>query len=178
MFNNQVMFDRLNATKICLNLLWEENDHYSQYMKILLKFITTLLKGGNHSVQKTLFDFFLTNSSCEKFFKKIFDIITDYIESHIDRSHEKTRDEDKVIKKVLRLLQLFCEGHNHLLQSYLIHQNQSKLNYNLVNLTVELLLSFKIHDNNFNIVQQCFETLTEYIQVSFIKYFLIFFILF
>jgi len=64
----------------------------------------------------------------------------------------------------MRLLQLFCEGHNLELQKYLKNQMNSKINYDLVTLTVNSLEAFSICNENFESISQCFDTLTEYIQ--------------
>jgi hypothetical protein len=60
--------DKLNATKIVLMLFWNEFDNDSNYLNYLLKFIILLLKGGNKTVQKTIYDYFLSQPNSEKLF--------------------------------------------------------------------------------------------------------------
>lgn len=70
----------------------------------------------------------------------------------------------KVFCKILRLLQLFCEGHNLHLQKYLSFQENSKINYNLVALTMESLDVLSISNQNFITISQCLDSMTEYMQ--------------
>jgi len=163
----QEMFDRLNATRIFIVLIWEERNGDTQYLYSLFKFMNWLLLGGNATVQKTIYDFFITNSSSEKFFRKMNDLILREI-ANVNISSRNSNVSKKNLKfgmKLMRLLQLFCEGHNLDLQNYLRQQTNSKNNYDLVTLTTKLLSSYKINNENFESVMQCFDTLTEFIQV-------------
>ena len=72
--------------------------------------------------------------------------------------------ETKLVTKALKVLQLFCLGHNIQLQNYLRYQPNSKNSIDLVHLTIQLLLSIKINDHNYSIVMQTFESLTDMIQ--------------
>lgn len=83
---------------------------------------------------------------------------------------------------VLRFLQLLCENHNIQLQNYLRKQLTApaalnKNSYNLINETLELieslcggttgglgLLGLYINEGNFELVDQCLCTLTEFCQ--------------
>jgi len=163
------MFDRLNATKILLILIWEDFENDRQFLYYLFKFFVSLLFGGNRQVQKNIYNFFLSNPISEKFFRKMNELIMNEINYYHNK--KSTQDSDKenkrknLLPKILRLLQLFCEGHNFDLQNYLRFQNQSKTNYDMITITVQLLLSFKISTMNYDTISQCFDTLTEYIQV-------------
>lgn len=55
------MFNRLNAIKIIIILIWEETENDPVYLFYLLKFANHILEGGNTQVQKTLYDFFISN---------------------------------------------------------------------------------------------------------------------
>lgn len=166
MVERQVMFDKLNATKIMMVLIWEEKNGDSQYLYSLLRFMIRLLFGGNPTVQKTIYDFFLTNSSSELFFRKMNDLIHREI-GQVDFSskYSVSKEISQLGMKLLRLLQLFCEGHNRDLQNYLRQQVNSKNNYDLVTLTTKLLAAYRVNSKNFESVMQCFDTLTELIQV-------------
>lgn len=117
----QDMFDRLNATRIFIVLIWDEKKDDTGYLYSLFKFMISLLEGGNATVQKTLHSFFITNSGSEKFFRKVNDLILREI-SNINRNAKNLEDSNKIHRigmKLMRLLQLFCEGHNLDLQNYL-----------------------------------------------------------
>ncbi len=167
------MFDRLNATKILLILIWESTENDPFFLNYLLKFFILLLTGGNKQVQKTLYDFFSSNPLCEKYFRKMNVLIFEEINYYnsMKKSEASSNKRNKILPKILRLLQLFCEGHNNDLQNYLRFQNRSKNNYDLISITVHLLLSFKVSDENYSTISQCLDTLTEYVQVIFKKNF-------
>jgi len=162
----QEMFDKLNATRIFIVLIWDEKNDDTDYLSSLFKFMIWLLLGGNHTVQKTIYDFFITNSSSEKFFRKVNDLILREItNTSLTSKSTISKEISKIGMKLLRLLQLFCEGHNLDLQNYLRQQTNSKNNYDLVTLTTKLLTSYKVNADNYESVMQCFDTLTELIQV-------------
>jgi hypothetical protein len=75
LYTRQTLFDKLNATQIIIVLLWDEYQNDPDYLLTLLKFAIILIENGNQQVQKTLYNFFLTSPSCEKFFFKIKTII-------------------------------------------------------------------------------------------------------
>ncbi len=144
-----------------MKLIWEykgiEGENILFYT---LKIFIRLLTGGNKQVQRNIYDFFLRNSNSERFFKNIYMNISQEISKIKQRNYRKNR----LLPKLMRLLQLFCEGHNLELQKYLKNQMNSKINYDLVTLTVNSLEAFSICNENFESISQCFDTLTEYIQ--------------
>ena len=75
----------------------------------------------------------------------------------------------KLLFQIMRMLQLFCEGHNSQLQKYLSDQINSKNSFDMVGLMANLATSFKISEDNYNIIDQCFDTLSEFIQVLLIN---------
>lgn len=158
-----MFFDRLNATKILTVLFQDENENDPEYLLTLLKFAIILIQGGNRQVQRTLYSVFVSSSSCERFFYKIKKIINSQIAtstSHIKLGPKET----KLVAKSLKLLQLMCEGHNQEMQNYLRYQNNQKISHDLVSLTVQLLASIQITEMNYEIVMQCFCTLTQFIE--------------
>ena len=165
------MMDKLNATMIIISLICSEKENDIGYLYTLLKFGILLLYGGNLNVQKTLHNYFITDLSSEKFFEKMHNLIMREIsknEMPESAKHIEDEKENKLFTmKILRFLQLFCEGHNIFLQNYLRNQIRSKNNYDLVSLIVKLLNSFKVGSENYKNVLQCFDTLTELIQVIF-----------
>ena len=70
------------------------------------------------------------------------------------------------IKNVIKLLQLFAEGHFSDLQNYIRHQANSYHSYNLLDDVADLLGVYMHTEHNefFRIMEQCFDTLSEYIQ--------------
>ena len=71
----QVLFDKLNATRIILVLIWNDDQPELDYLIMLLKFFILLMQGGNKQVQKSIYEFFLSSSLCEKFFVKMKNIL-------------------------------------------------------------------------------------------------------
>lgn len=115
----QVIFNKLNAVKIVMKLIWNENEKGQEYLNNLLKFINILLKGGNLELQQTIFEFANANAECEKFFYKLNTTISTYIVSSSNRAKKISLLQTKVVQKMLRLIQLFCEGHYLDLQQYI-----------------------------------------------------------
>lgn len=50
------------------------------------------------------------------------------------------------------------------MQDYLRKQSNSKVNYDMIELMVNLLLAHKISNKTYKGVEQCFDTLTEVVQ--------------
>ena len=49
------------------------------------------------------------------------------------------------------------------MQNFLHTQENFKVSYNIINKTVDLLISYKINEKNYDVVSQSFDTLTEFI---------------
>ena len=155
----------MNLTKILLKLIWDFTEIDGE--KILyyaVKLLTKLLSGGNIKVQDNIYEYFNTNPMSEKFFRKIYIIMTQQINKIKQQLFRMKKEKNKLFPKILRLLQLFCEGHHLNLQQYLKYQTNSKINYDLVTLTVNSLEAFSICNDNYDNISQCFDTLTEFIQ--------------
>lgn len=122
-------------------------------MFFLLKFLSLLLDGGNAAVQKTIYDFFISSPSSERLFEKLDSILAAQIRELTTGSKVFIGPKsNKITVKLLRLLQLFCEGHNIDLQNYLRNQSNSKKSYDLVTTVVRLLSAYKINDHNYDAV--------------------------
>ena len=165
------MMNNLNATIITISLICSGKEDDKGYIYALLKFAILLLYGGNPNIQKTLYDYFINDPSSEKFFEKMHYLMMKEISKNempeLAKPIEDEKENTLFSMKILRFLQLFCEGHNIYLQNYLKNQRRSKNNFDLVDLTVRLLNSFKIGPENYKNVLQCFDTLTEFVQVIF-----------
>lgn len=164
MVKKQDMLDRLSATKIIVVLIWNEREDDYNYIYSLISFAIKLLYEGNKNVQKNLYDFFHSNSAAEKFFRKISNFLQRQTTESSSTHSSSSKEESKLLSKVLRLLQLFCEGHYTDLQNYLRHQTHSKNSYDLIAMTIKVLVSLKLNKNNYETAMQCFDTLTEFIQ--------------
>lgn len=83
------------------------------------------------------------------------------------RQTEGSYPESGFIRKILRFLQLLCEGHNKDMQNYLRSQTESNdESYDLISETATYLeaVEREIDPTNIKIAQQLFITLTEYCQ--------------
>ncbi|EGR31182.1 MIR domain protein [Ichthyophthirius multifiliis] len=169
-FRQNVM-NGLNTTRICITLIMNESSQDKIYLYYIFRLLISLLDDGNQNVQETVYNFFIHNSESEKFFKQLYYIMNDEINYIAKYKGEKTSigsgkgsGKKPLIENVLRLLQLFCEGHNQKLQDYLRFQKSSKINYDLISQIVKLLVSIKISNETYGAVKQCFDTLTEVVQ--------------
>ncbi|CAK81773.1 unnamed protein product (macronuclear) [Paramecium tetraurelia] len=162
LYERQVLFNRMNVTQILIVLLCE-SELEPVYMGTIMSFMILLLKNGNKNVQKTAYEYFLSNTQCEKFFKQLKNVFDIQILS-MSRAHKLNYQENKLVCKALKLIQLFCEGHNQDLQNYMRSQSNQKNSFDLVSQIVLLLSTFLISKGNYESVLQCFETLTELIQ--------------
>lgn len=181
----QNFFDKFNATKMFLNLISDSKTNMLEddLLNQLLSFMIKLLEGGNSKVQKTIYNFFTYYPKSEMLFWKFHGIITDSITmindikrklysttaSFTEINQEQLDKENLqsiILMKTLRLLQLFTEGHNLDLQNYMRFQFNSRNNYDMVSIIVELLegyhknLSIDTYEN----YTKCLDTLTEFVQ--------------
>lgn len=80
--------------------------------------------------------------------------------------HKIQEDENEEMKDVLRLLQLFAEGHFTDLQNYIRYQTNSYHSYDLLADISDLLNAYMQtkHTAFFDTMIQCFDTITEFIQ--------------
>ncbi|KAL4492562.1 hypothetical protein ABPG72_007675 [Tetrahymena utriculariae] len=71
-----------------------------------------------------------------------------------------------ILMKVLRVLQLFCEGHNINLQNYIRYQTNSRNKHDMVTAIIDLLYIFydNIDEENFSNMLKCLDTLIEFVQ--------------
>ncbi len=70
----------MNASEICLKLIWQTKCDKYEYLNIIFGFLNILLEPnqikdksilGNQKVQETIYLYFKNNSESENFFKKI-----------------------------------------------------------------------------------------------------------
>jgi len=136
----------------------------------MIQFAITLLDGGNEQVQKSIFKHFITHNSSELFFLKLHErflqeihFLKKFSELEDITSNEKMNEE---MSSILRLLQLFAEGHFSDLQNYIRQQYNSYHSYDLLVDMSDLLNAYMQtrHSAFFEPMLQCFDTLTEFIQ--------------
>ena len=143
-----------------------------EIFKSLMTVCIELLDGGNKFVQSEIYFFFNNTPNSEVFFERVHQIFADYIEiiahsqntmTKIPKAFKKKYDD---IRSLLRLLQLFCEGHNFSLQNYIRLQTKSRNSYDMISDTISLLeiLIEKKLLVTFHVISQCLDTLTEFIQ--------------
>lgn len=174
--NKQEAIDKLqnefceyDAAKIVLGLMCDRDTEIESFNALLL-FAIRLLEGGNEKAQQDFYQFFITMSSSNVFFERLYMMISEYIEkcSYLEDIEKLPiyKSPDLKITLIMKLLQLLCENHNKLLQNYLRVQTNSRSNNDMVSLTIVLLeeLMKKKRYSHFLIISQCFDTLTEYIQ--------------
>lgn len=100
--DRQNLFDRMNAPQIIIVLLCE-SDFEPEYICTLMRFMILLLRNGNSNVQKTIYEFFLSNSQCELLFKQFKRIMNMQISSH-DSAHKLNAIENKLVCKSLKVM--------------------------------------------------------------------------
>jgi hypothetical protein len=129
----------------------------------LFRFAIRLLKGGNKYIQGEFFEYMRTESSAEVFFSKIYYVFqkeTEYI------NKDQISPDISIVLSILELIQHFAEGHNQNLQLYMRSQTNSLRSYNLLEEVVTLLSSYLTCKKYqyFELILQCFDTITELIQ--------------
>ena len=161
-----------------------------EFLSKILSFMISLLKKGNTRVQRTFYEYCITYSKSELVFQKFFKIIRnqiEFIEKNSDPKDENLEDlnhnsfakkqilskilekNDKVLVKVLKLLQLLTEGHNLPMQTYLSKQGNNRNSYDLVNALVDLLTAYYCHtlcQGMYKQINNCLNTLIEFVQVN------------
>jgi len=162
------LIEKLQGLKIFLILIWEEDENDYSYLLHLIKCLISLFEGSpqNKYIQKATFEFFISSPNSEIFFSKINTIIKQAISLNRSKT-TPSQPLQKLLFEIMRLFQLFCEGHNAELQNYLSYQSNSKNSYDMINLIANLATSYLICDENYKIINQCFDTLSEFIQVIF-----------
>lgn len=178
----QNFFDRYDATKMLLSILSDPKHTLIEddILNELLEFGISLLEGGNPNVQKTIFSFCTIHTKSEVMFAKFHSIINeqiDFLQRKADLKKDKSKSVDLdhfqrlksiILEKLLRLLQLFTEGHFLDLQNYLRHQTNSRNQYNIVEAVTELLKTYysDLVQANFENIIKCLDTLNEFVQVN------------
>lgn len=162
-------FHEYGAAKVVLGLMCDKEIE-DQTLTSLLYFAIKLLEGGNEKIQQDFYQYFITVTSSNAFFQKVYELVNEFIEKLLyTEDHKKIpiyNTSDIKISNVMRLLQELCENHNQLLQNYLRVQTNSRNNHDMINLTILLLEELMKRKSfyHFLIISQCFDTLTEFIQ--------------
>jgi hypothetical protein len=167
----QIFFDKNNATKMCLQLICESNNFKIEedLLNELLSFFIKLLEGGNLVLQNSIYNNLVYHSVSETLFWKFHSIINEAVIYFNEEKKETHFSEIKyeILLKVLRILQLFVEGHNLKMQIYMKTQKSGGNNYDMLAVIVDLL---EVCYRNLNIetseiCKQCFQSLIDFVQV-------------
>jgi len=176
----QDFFDRHDATSMLLSVLSDPKNTFidEDLLFEYLEFGISLLDGGNVNVQKNIYHYCIVHPSTEVMFAKFHAIIFEQID-YLQRKKEKTDSNAKnveyeqfqqsrsvIVERLLRLLQLFTEGHYLELQNYLRHQTHSRNRYNLVEAVTELLKTYfqDLVQAHYENIVKCLDTLNEFVQ--------------
>lgn len=181
----QSTLNQINAPSMILSVITDmkSNEISDEIFDGLLSFLIAMLEGGNQTIQKSIYSYFIAIQSSEFVFEKFFRIINDQIEAMKAKKHDKTQIEPPrrrkttsaeneklkkgILEKVLRIMQMLTEGHYREMQLYLQEQTNSRNSYDLVSSVIELLYTYHtdLGVNNYENILRCFETLTELVQV-------------
>lgn len=170
----QRMLDSLGVTNIVLQELDSTNITEMDYLISGIDFLNSLLEEGNRAVQKSIYNEFKKNSkTSENFFKKVEEIFIQFnkiIKNESELSMQNELSYFDLIRKVMKLIQLFCENHYGKLQNYCKEQFNSRNNRNLLSLISTLIKSISVNPvkRNYVVLIQGLETLIELVQVKFI----------
>ena len=165
----QDTFCEYGAPNVILGLICDRDTEEVAFNSLLF-FSIKLLEGGNEKVQQHFYQFFITMTSSSVFFERVVRYINHYIEKigfNIEKGRLPVyRQPDTKMHNILKLLQLLCENHNHLLQNYFRVQTNSRNSIDMISITITLLeeLMKRKYHSLFLIISQCFDTLTEFIQ--------------
>jgi hypothetical protein len=108
-----------------------------------------------------MFVYFSTCQNSSQFFHKIHSILQKVTYQNLNNIKllEEEEYQNRVVFKILSILQLFCSGHYAPMQNYVRDQFNQKLKYNLIEVLVEFLISFQVNTTNFDIIYSTLETL-------------------
>jgi hypothetical protein len=139
----QDLLDRIGFTKTTLSLLSESKFEDDLFSCKVIEFLLVLLRPGNRTIQKSVYNFFITNNKLTTqlfhhigiyfaFFQKI---VTDaeFIK------HIKYDKKLKVVELLIELFRLLCENHFEPMQDYLRTQDNLRKRTNFLDLVCVLL---------------------------------------
>lgn len=167
----QEEYKKFGIVEIILSLMCSKQLD-KRIFDVLIGFSNKLLEGGNENVQADFYEFFISMSTSENFFYRVHKMIAEYTQS-LDSISDKNlkhisiyKRSTKAMSNITRLLQLFCENHNEVLQNYIRIQIRSRNSFDLVESVIILLqeLMKRKKPESFHIIRHCFEMLIECIQ--------------
>ena len=176
-FLQNLMF-KTQAVRMACGVFFKK-DMKSDISKLMIYFCTQLLDGGNSEIQGAFYEQFVKDPDSMNFFHLLHTLVSNEITKNA-RQLSSLQKAEAVLQKwhysdylfhfdlsiVLRLIQLFVEGHHSELQAYFKNQFYSKHSYNMINLLVKLteVLQQNLTEDKYFVLQQCLETITEFIQ--------------
>jgi len=178
------MLDKYEATKMFLIVMSDSSGNsmnpevFNNFLILAIK----LLEGGNPKIQKNIYNYCTTFQKSEALFAKFHAVITTFSKrlKKINTSDSFNVELEGLAKEysnlgsvtlenILRLLQLFTEGHYTDLQNYIRTQTNSRNNYDMISDVTDLLRSYLNHmyQANYESIMRCLDTLAEFVQVNF-----------
>lgn len=139
----QNLLDGIGFTKTTLFLLSDTRFEDDKFSCKIIKFIISLLKPGNRTIQRSVFDFFNSNSNStsqlfhhiSKYFSLFHKVVVD--EKFI--SGVKYDQKMKAVELLIELFQLLCENHFDDMQNYLRVQPNLRKRTNFLELICLLM---------------------------------------
>ena len=139
----QDLLDKIGITKSVLLLLSETQLADDRFVCKILDFFTSLLKGGNKEIQKSIYECFEGNSKAtgnlffyiNNYFELFYKILpnTEFINGIKFDSKLET------VEKIIQFFQQMCENHFEDLQNYLRSQPNLRKKYNFLDMVCRLL---------------------------------------
>ncbi|CAD8111133.1 unnamed protein product [Paramecium sonneborni] len=170
--DNQNFLNSNNAMQMTLTLLSDISDPINS-QKIfgeLIQFAIDLLDGGNEDIQRSIWNYFQNFTESETIFLRLHNEFQKTIKN-MKKNDEMLfqfgfQKQPDIINQILRLLQLFAEGHYKELQEYMYFQKFNHHSHNLIYDFIDLLQSYMnaVEPDYFENMIQNFDTITEYIQ--------------
>lgn len=166
----QLLLDKMGATKVSLGLLAELGFSDDKLCTCIVSFLISLLGKGNKAIQKSVYSYFLANQRAtgNLFFhiKKYFDLFAKLLN---DRSFIREVKHDSklfLLEKLIRLMQLLCEGHFVEMQDYLRNQPNLRRKLNFLEIISKILRQCceKPINKTFPLFSQSIDFLIEMVQ--------------
>ena len=166
----QNLLDKIGATKVSLGLLSELGFSNDKLCTCIVQFLITLLGKGNKLIQKSVYNYFLANQRATgNFFfhiKKYFDFFTKILNDRAFKREIKYDSKLFLLERIVRFLQLLCEGHFVEMQDYLRTQSNLRRKFNFLEIVSKTLriCCEKPINKTFNLFSLSIDFLIEMVQ--------------
>jgi hypothetical protein len=92
--------DSLSSTNVFLSLFWNDTSGDQKYLYYIIKFLSSILDGGNRTIQERIYYLISSNLESEKLFYQLSNIIQNEIEL-VKKSQGKDTSIGKVINGIV-----------------------------------------------------------------------------